>query len=338
LENLMPELTIHDPNAGEPLPPVGPEESNAVHSIFIGPNGLRAGWRLLIFVGIFLLLLWATGWVMRDLLPPPRTGIVAWNFLLLREVVSLGCVLLAAFVMSRIEHRDFGQYGLPGRRAFGRNFWVGCIWGAVSVTVLIVWIWAAHGYSFGTVALHGKSLAFYSFTWLVGFIFVGLFEEFTTRGYAQFTLTTGIGFWPAAVILSGVFGGLHLSNPGEAWVGGLSAGLIGLFFALTLRRTGDLWFAVGFHALFDYGETFAFSVPNSGIRFPGVLLNSSFHGPRWITGGSVGPEGSVFIFVLIGALFVVFDRVYRKVNYPAVEKHSVNESVTNGSMTNGIRQ
>ncbi len=323
----MPELTVHGPNpSGDPLPPAGPKNPHdalvKVHGIFLSHHGLRTGWRLLIFLAIFLGLVQATSWVTRGLLPRVRSGGPTWSYLLVREVLVLVCVLLAAFVMSRIEHRNFGVYGLPGTHAFGRNFWAGCLWGAVSVTVLIVWIWAAHGYSFGTIALRGRSLAFFGFIWLAGFLIVGFFEEFTTRGYAQFTLATGIGFWPAAVILSGLFGSLHLFNPGEAWPGALSAGLIGLWLALTLRRTGDLWFAVGFHALFDYGETFAFSVPNSGLRFPGVLLNSSFHGPRWITGGSIGPEGSVFVFILLGVLFVVFNRVYRTANYPPVELKS----------------
>jgi hypothetical protein len=44
---------------------------------------------------------------------------------------------------------------------------------------------------------------------------------------------------------------------------------------------------------------------------PGHLLASSFHGPAWLTGGTVGPEGSVFDFVIMAIAFVVFDRVYR---------------------------
>jgi hypothetical protein len=28
-------------------------------------------------------------------------------------------------------------------------------------------------------------------------------------------------------------------------------------------------------------------------------LNSSFHGPTWLTGGTVGPEGSAFVFVVL---------------------------------------
>ena len=97
---------------------------------------------------------------------------------------------------------------------------------------------------------------------------------------------------------------------------GLSgAALIGLFFCLTLRRTGNLWFAVGFHASWDWGESFLYSVPDSGEKAPGHLLSSSFHGSPWLTGGSVGPEGSVFLFLVIALVFVAFDRIYRQAKY-----------------------
>ncbi len=95
--------------------------------------------------------------------------------------------------------------------------------------------------------------------WGVMFLGVGLFEEFLMRGYMQFTLARSMGFWPAAGVLSIVFGALHLNNPGEAWIGALAAGCIGFFFCLTLRRTGSLWFAVGFHAAWDWGESFFYS-------------------------------------------------------------------------------
>jgi hypothetical protein len=129
-------------------------------------------------------------------------------------------------------------------------------------------------------------------------------------------LTAGVGFWPAAILLSLGFGALHLENPGENWVGILAAMLIGFFFCLTLRRTGNLWFAIGFHASWDWGESYLYSVPNSGWKPPGHLLHSSLQGPRWLSGGSVGPEGSVFLFVLLALLWVVFDRVYPEVKYP----------------------
>ena len=139
---------------------------------------------------------------------------------------------------------------------------------------------------------------------------MGFFEEFFFRGYTQFTLASGIGFWPAATVISAVFGAWHLGNKGEDIAGAASVFVIGMFFCLTLRRTGNLWFAVGLHASFDWGETFLFSVPNSGIVAPGHLLNSSFHGPVWLTGGTVGPEGSVMAFLVVALAAAVFSRVF----------------------------
>jgi hypothetical protein len=78
--------------------------------------------------------------------------------------------------------------------------------------------------------------------------------------------------------------------------------MIGMIFAFALRRTGNLWLVVGWHASFDFGETFLYSVPNSGIVFHGHLSNASLHGPDWLTGGSAGPEASVFSFLIMGIL------------------------------------
>ena len=86
--------------------------------------------------------------------------------------------------------------------------------------------------------------------------------------------------------------------------------LAGLFWSFTLRRTGNLWFAVGMHAGFDFGETFLFSVPNSGLVMPGHLSNAVLHGPAWLTGGTPGPEASVFDFAILIAFFFIFNVIY----------------------------
>jgi membrane protease YdiL (CAAX protease family) len=225
-------------------------------------------------------------------------------------------LVVAGAVMARIENRSFTEYALPLRGALGPRFWFGILWGFAALSVLLLAIRAADGFSFGTVALHGTQLADYATLWAVGFVFVALFEEFLMRGYALYTLTTGMGFWPSAILLSVIFGAVHLRNAGESWVGGLAAAFVGLFFCFTVRRTGDLWFAIGLHAAWDYSESFLYSVPDSGATVDGHLLNSSFHGPAWLTGGSVGPEGSALVFVLIGVMFVAFHRLYPYARFP----------------------
>ena len=89
-------------------------------------------------------------------------------------------------------------------------------------------------------------------------------------------------------------------------MGAASVVAIALLFCFSLKRTGNLWYAVGLHASFDWGETFLYSVPNSGTVMQGHLSNSVLHeGAKWLTGGTVGPEGSVFCFLTIGLQFLV---------------------------------
>jgi membrane protease YdiL (CAAX protease family) len=232
--------------------------------------------------------------------------------MILQELVGFAVVFGAAVVMSRMERHSLGDYGLPAQQLFGGKFWLGSLFGLAEISVLIGLIAAFGGYSFGSFALHGNEILRWGLIHLVLFTFVGFFEEFFFRGYTQFTLGDGIGFWPAAILLSVGFGAVHLGNPGEGWVGAASVVLVGVFFCFTLRRTGNLWYAVGLHASFDWGETFLYSVPNSGVVMQGHLSNALLHGPKWLTGASVGPEGSVFCFVTMGLQFLVVMLLFPK--------------------------
>lgn len=285
--------------------------------IFIGPYGIRAGWRLALFlvflVGLQLLLIQfglrkipAAKAIARS----SSAGTITAQFQILIEGVGIIIVFLATAIMSRIEKRPFGTYGVPLRNAFGRNFWQGILAGLAFESIEMLVMSAFGGFSFGTLALAGGGLIKFAALWAIAFFLVGVLEEFLFRGYAQFTLGIGIGFWPAAILISILFGAAHISNPGEGWVGALSVTLFGLFACFTLRRTGNLWFIIGFHAAADYAESFIFSVPDSGLLARGHLLNSSFHGPRWLTGGSVGPEGSVLDFALFTLMFIAFAKFY----------------------------
>ena len=287
-----------------------------IASLFVGPHGIRPGWRWLMFLGIFfvcagVLILPAIALHLINL-PGMQPGAQAFtaSFVLIQEGILVIALFVAALVMSKIEQRPMAQYGLPASEAFRGRFWVGAVWGILAITATMLLIAALHGFSFGSVALSGRALVGYALAWAIAFLLTGFSEEFLFRGYSQFTLGGGMGFWPAAIFLSLLFGAGHLQNPGEAWPGALAAAYIGFFFCFTLRRTGNIWFAVGLHAAWDYGETFVYGVPDSGFAAPGHLLSSSFHGPRWLTGGKVGPEASVACFVVISLMFLVFHFVY----------------------------
>ena len=151
----------------------------------------------------------------------------------------------------------------------------------------------------------------WGFLWAVCFVFVGLFEEFLFRGYTLLHLNFGTcSFWPASLILSFFFAAVHFQNSGEGLAGVAGVFVVGMLWCFTVRRTGTLWFAVGMHAAYDFGETFLYSVPDSGMVFPGHLSSASLHGPAWLTGGTVGPEASVFDFLIFFLLFFVIHRLY----------------------------
>ncbi|MGD0990653.1 MAG: type II CAAX endopeptidase family protein [Candidatus Sulfotelmatobacter sp.] len=296
--------------------PVGPApdfsvQPSYVRTVFLGPDGLRPGWGFAFYVAMFYPLQFvAARWA--GSLELGAEGL--WSIMLL-EAAMLAAAVFPALVLMGVERRAWGAYGLPGRLAFGKLFWVGAVWGFTAITLLLALMFGLRVFDLGHLVLHGARIFRFAVFWAVFFLLVGFFEEFLLRGYTQFTLTRAMGFWPSAILLSSMFGLIHLQNAGEQWSGLLAAAAIGFFFCLTLRQTGNLWFAVGFHMAWDWGETFFYSVPDSGTLFPGHLLKSSFHGPTWITGGKVGPEGSVLCFLVIGVAWLVFSRTYPGVKY-----------------------
>ena len=300
--------------AGAATPPTpGARRKSPLRDFFVGPDGIYAVPRWLIYLAIAFVIFQIEVWLLASL--RPHLSDLSWRMMI--ELSMTLAAILPGFVMARIESRPFGDFGLPARRAFGRNFWVGTLWGIVSLSVLMLVLRVAGAFEFGALELHGARIWKFAFYYALLFLLTAFFEDFLMRGYSQWVLSRGMNFWPAAALLSISFGAVHGGNPGEAKTGLVAAGLIGFFLCLTLRRTGDLWWAVGFHMAWDWGESFLYSVPDSGQVLPGHLLNSSLHGPDWLTGGSVGPEGSYLVFVVIGALWVLFDRVYPEVKYGA---------------------
>lgn len=279
-------------------------------SIFSGPDGVWPVWRVLVYVSAYYLLRWVLILVASAIAEKTDNTNPLW-LLLIEEGLLLAAALAPAWALAKLEMRPFSDFGLPLRAESGSKFLAGLAWGIAALTLLLVVMHGIGVFDFGKLATHGvRAFKFASF-WAVFFLLVALYEDFLFRGYSLITLSEATGFWPAAILISALFGATHLLlNRGETLVGATGAAGVGLFFCFTLRRTGTLWFAVGMHAAWDWGETFLYSVPDSGVVFRGHLLNSSFHGTRWLTGGSVGPEGSILVFALLLVMWVGFDRVY----------------------------
>lgn len=280
-----------------------------IGQLFLNADGLRAGWRLLIYAAIVVALFLGLKTVSMQFWKS-TPGVFTYGSIFLSELIGFVSVFGAALAMSFVEHRAIGVYGLPVSGAFGKLFWQGCLLGIVEISLLMGLISAFHGYSFGPLALHDAEILRWAVLWALCLLFVGLFEEFLFRGYSLFTVASGIGFWPAAILLSLLFAYVHRQNEGETPAGVAAVFVVGMLWCFTLKRTGNLWFAVGMHAAFDFGETFLYSVPDSGAILPGHLSSATLQGPSWLTGGSAGPEASVFDFLLLFIFFYLIHRLY----------------------------
>jgi membrane protease YdiL (CAAX protease family) len=184
--------------------------------------------------------------------------------------------------------------------------------------------------------LFGRAIVEEGAIWLLGFLLVGLLEEYLLRGYVQFTLARGAasivemlfgmddgsvwGFWIAAVILSFLFGFGHRGNPGESPFGLASAGLIGLAFCFSLWRTGSLWWALGFHAAWDWAQSFLFGVADSGFLVEGRLLGTHPAGNVLLSGGATGPEGSVLVLFVLVLVVAVIQLTLPRREWPWAER------------------
>ncbi len=301
-----------------PAEPIPSAQPSVVGKIFIGKDGLRAGWSLLIFIALLAVVLIAANFAAHKIHPrnpsaAKNTSEISLKAGFIMESIPLAVVLLVTWIMSKIERRPNSIYGLGGSRKVA-HFFAGLAWGVVCLSLLVLSLWKTGLLVVDRRLLFGSDILRYGAMWLFGFLLVGLFEEYFTRGYVQYTLTRGLagfyrwasktrnseafGFWTSAVILSFVFG--HSKNPGESPIGLLSAGLAAMVFCLSLWRTGSLWWAIGFHAAWDWSQSFLYGVADSGAMVQHHLLATHPVGKPILSGGATGPEGSIFIIAVVG--------------------------------------
>ena len=124
--------------SSEPTPPLSTppaaRRTPTLGNLFVGPNGIRAGWRLLIFYAIVFALFAVLFGIVHILHiggTKPQTTISQLSpaLVLLSEGPILLLTVIAALIMARIEHRRFSEYGFGSGGMLGRNFGSGCLWG-----------------------------------------------------------------------------------------------------------------------------------------------------------------------------------------------------------------
>ncbi len=130
--------------------------------------------------------------------------------------------------------------------------------------------------------------------------FVGaLGEEIFGRAIILTTAERFLG-WRGAVLVSGIlFSGLHLNNPGASRIWLLRLFLQGTVLAYAVFRTRSLWWSVGYHTGWNWISAPLFGAAGSGYLDEGHIFDFLPHGSILLTGGSVGPEGSLLAFLAV---------------------------------------
>jgi CAAX protease family protein len=302
-------------------PPSPPESAPASqpHSIWFGPHGLRAGWRLLIYAIAVVALGFSLNLALRAIFGPRGPGTVLGQnpwFAVLIEGLNALLFFIPALIMSRLERRSLAVYGLKWRGQEFRRVAEGVFWGFAGLSCLLLMMHAFGVFSYGSFAGLGRHTLYYGAIWGVCFLLVGFAEEFGFRGYAQYTLTSGITFWPAALITSLLFLVAHMGNPGETPIGLTAVFAAGMLLAVALWRTGALWFSIGIHLGWDWGQSFFYGVPDSGLVTRGHLFEGRSHGVAWLSGGATGPEGSLFALLVELAFIPLILWRFKTVKYP----------------------
>lgn len=291
----------------------------------MGKDGLRAGWSMLIFILLVAAIGFCANRIGHKFFPSsaqtPQPGAeVPPVVLVFGELIPFLILLFVTWIMSKIEHRPNSSYGLGGSRRLPR-FFAGLVWGIICLSILILTLIKTGLLVIDSRLLFGSEALRYGAIWLLGFLLVGLFEEYLVRGYLQYTLTRGLaglyqwafktrhsaalGFWTAAILFSFLFGLGHGSNPGESPIGLLSAGLAGFVFCFSLWRTGSLWWAIGFHTSWDWGQSFLYGVADSGMMAQHHLLATHPVGKPILSGGATGPEGSIFVIAVLALIILI---------------------------------
>lgn len=147
---------------------------------------------------------------------------------------------------------------------------------------------------------------------VAGVIFVAAtIEEVVFRGVMFQALESAWGTVPALWLQSLIFSVLHIANldsnlgTPELVVTVISGTLIGAFWTVLFVQSRNIWVVAANHAAWNFAVLLT-GLPLSGLDDWRALapLESSYTGPNWLSGGTVGPEDSIVTVVLVALVLI----------------------------------
>ncbi len=267
---------------------------------------LRSGWKFVAYAIIFLIVYVAAALLVSAIysqtaLPRDELTVLALNSIVLLIPAATATSLMARFV----DHRPLSAFGVGFNPRWRRHFLVGL--GMAAVMLL-------------TLAVASAILGRLSVEWAASMatparlaITVGLLwiaaanEEMVFRGYPFQALIQGMGAWPAVLLMSAIFGALHMSNPNASAIGTANTLLAGVLLSIAYLRTRSLWLPYGIHVAWNVGIGFILGFPLSGLDIPSLWKTNAM-GNDLILGGAYGPEGGLLATLIFAGTAISLHR------------------------------
>jgi membrane protease YdiL (CAAX protease family) len=218
VEPPAPPQSAMDELSQQPRPAITaqPIETRILLKILMGPQGLRAGWSVLLFIVIMLIVASVLGLVFFRLQLIDPSDHFSPKAAFFGELVQFIGMVVAAAVVALIERRkgNLLAFNLLGPRRLP-HFFQGLVIGFLALTALIYALHLGGWLSFGPIALSGGKILTYAAVWGIAFLLVGCVEEGIFRCYLLFTLARGLNFWWALGIVGAICLELALLGKGN---------------------------------------------------------------------------------------------------------------------------
>ena len=260
--------TSQDSPSGEDSPP-----SRDLDSFFIGPHGLRAGWSVLLFAGLYYLfrevvgtLFYAAG-LIHDTPPDSAPGVLVGEFVPLLALVGAGLVMML------IEDRRILSYNVGGTHRV-RHSLSGFAAGFAALSLLIGAMDCGGWLRLTPGAMPAAQAIGMGAIWAAAFLIVALVEEGLFRCYALSTIARGINFWWALAAEAAICLYVALDTGRQGAVGVYITAALGFFPCLILHQKAAARSAF-WQAAWVTSTFFGFyHTLNSGENWIGILTAS----------------------------------------------------------------
>ena len=284
---------------------ISSDEPSKLNKIFKNPFGhIRAGWRMLAYLFIVLLIAAPTNFLLHSIRSyiPGGKGLHAPRIIVLYIGMVTAFTFAAYLTLKWIDKRPFRLLGLWFSPGWFKEYSIGLGFGFGTLTLTFLILWSTNLVDVTMGALDLEVL-FFLLKLLILFAFAGALEELMLRGYFFQAFIEGSNKWIAIIVLSLIFSAMHMFNPNWSAMGALIIFLAGVELSVAYIKTRSLWMPIGIHMSWNWTQGPLWGMHVSGTTMEKSFLVSVPQGPEILSGGEFGAEGSV-IAAVVSILFI----------------------------------